>query len=110
MKCKYVVAALLALSSFSGFVYADDNVDDADIQYCQGEAQKAGISGEDAVHEFVADCLRNIKICEDEANDADLGSDTEIRDYVTQCLEEFRMSQTPNEEPNPDMPDSDMQN
>ena len=59
------------------------------------------ISG--AINEFVADCLRNIKICEDEAKDADLGSDSEIQDYIAQCLEEFRMSQTPDEESDPEM-------
>jgi len=109
MKQKYVLATLLVLASFSGFVYADDTKDDADVQYCQVEAQKAGISGEDAVNEFVADCLKNIKICEDEAKDADLGSDSEVRDYVAQCLEEFRTSQTPNEEPDSEMPEPDMQ-
>jgi hypothetical protein len=102
MKLKYMLAVML-LSSFGGLVHADDTEDDGDIKYCQVEAQKAGISGEDAVNEFIADCLRNVKICEDEANDADLGSDSEIRDYVAQCLEEFRMSQTPDEEPEPDM-------
>jgi len=103
MKLKYILTAMLVLSSFSSFVYADDNENDGDIQYCQVAAQKAGINGEDAVNEFIADCLRNIKICEDEANDADLGSDSETRDYVAQCLEEFSMSQTPDEEPDPDM-------
>ena len=103
MKLKFLLAAMLVLSLFSGFVYADDTGDDTDVQYCQAEARKAGISGEDAVNEFVTDCLRNVKICEDEANDADLSSDSERQDYIAQCLEEFRMSQMPDEESDPDM-------
>ena len=94
---------MFVLSSLGGFVFADDNQGDADVQYCQTEAQKAGVSDEDALDEFVADCLTNIKICEDEANDADLGSDSERQDYIAQCLDEFRMSQTPDEESDPDM-------
>jgi len=105
MKLKYVLAAMLVLSLCSGFVYADDNENDANIQYCRAEAQKAGVSSEDALNEYVADCLRSIKICEDEAKDADLGSDSEIQDYIAQCLEEFRMPQMPDEESDPDTQD-----
>lgn len=105
MKLKYVLATLLVLASFTGIAYADDNENDGDVQYCQGQAQKDGINGDDAVNQYIDDCLRNLKICEDEAKDADLGSDGEIRDYVAQCMEEFRMSETPEEEPAPDTQD-----
>jgi hypothetical protein len=102
IKNTFVLIFVLTLLAFSDLVAANDNPD-TDTQYCTAQAQQAGLTNDDDVNDFVADCLRAIKICQEEADDAELGSVNEVQEYITQCLEEFRSSDSPDSKINPDL-------
>jgi len=81
-----LIAVLLMLT---GTVLAQDESELSEAQFCQAEAQQAGVTDEEEFHGFVSQCLQGISVCKAEAREAGMDTEEEFNDYVTQCLEEF---------------------